>query len=41
MTQNEDDRQAKRRQRNYVMGGLLCLMVILFYLLTMVRLGAG
>jgi hypothetical protein len=40
MTQYDDDLKAKRRQRNYVMGGLLCALVILFYLLTMAKLGA-
>jgi hypothetical protein len=40
MTSNDEDLARKRRQRNYVMGGVLCALVIIFYLLTMVRLGA-
>jgi hypothetical protein len=41
MTLNDEELARKRRQRNYVMGGVLCGLVLLFYLLTMVRLGAG
>jgi hypothetical protein len=38
MKQN-DDLNRKRRQRNYMLGALLVGLVVLFYLLTLVRLG--
>jgi hypothetical protein len=41
MTPNDEELARKRRQRNYVVGGVLCGLVIIFYLLTMVRLGAN
>jgi predicted alpha/beta superfamily hydrolase len=40
MTPHDDDLARKRRQRNYMLGAVLGGLVILFYLLTMVRLGA-
>jgi hypothetical protein len=41
MTPPNDEQNRKRRARNYMLGGILFGLVILFYLLTTVRLGSG
>ncbi len=41
MTNQNDEQNRKRRARNYMMAALLFGLVILFYLLTMVRLGGA
>jgi hypothetical protein len=39
MSGQDDQQNRKRRARNYMMAGLLFGLIILFYLLTIVRLG--
>ncbi len=35
----DDELKRKRRQRNYILGGVLGGLVVIFYLLTLVQLG--
>ena len=43
MAENDDNRaltvQRARRKRNYALGGLLLFLVVLFFVMTIVRLG--
>jgi hypothetical protein len=41
MTPSNNDQNRKRRARNYMLAALLFGLVIIFYLLTMVRLGGA
>lgn len=39
MTDQEDERRRIQRGRNYALGGLLLGMAVLFYLITIARIG--
>ena len=41
MTSDEDvERKKRQRSRNMVLGGLLLFMVVLFYMITIARMGS-
>jgi len=42
MTSDEDlERKKRQRSRNMVLGGLLLFMVVLFYMITIARMGSS